>query len=153
MPTEAEWVKAALGGNNKNCYPWGNSEPSEQCNWLKYKGEFKDLRPDFYHERGPLPVGLFNPNEYGIYDMAGNVWEWCQDWFDNNYFTTDLMINPKGPESGTKKVLKGGSWSFDPVNLRIQNRSFAFPDSGYPYDGFRCVCSAIDLLTKKNNQE
>lgn len=146
LPTEAEWEKAALGGYNGRLYAWGDEAPDGQCNWLHYEGQYRELRPGFYHNRGPLPVGMFPPNSYGLYDMTGNVWEWCSDWYADDTYTSHLRINPQGPEQGERKILRGGAWSFDAENLRIANRSFAWPQQGYSYDGFRCAISNIECL-------
>jgi formylglycine-generating enzyme required for sulfatase activity/MoaA/NifB/PqqE/SkfB family radical SAM enzyme len=148
LPTEAEWEKAARGGLEGKAYSWGDTPPADQCNWLGYDGRYKHLRPDFYHGRGPLPVGLFPPNGYGLFDMSGNVWEWCADWHHNRNCEPDLRINPLATHPSRHKILRGGSWSFDPANLRVAKRSHADPGQRRGYDGFRCVISNIDLMRR-----
>jgi formylglycine-generating enzyme required for sulfatase activity len=146
LPTEAEWEKAARGGLKDRIYPWGNEPPGDQCNWLGYDGCYQQLRPDFYHGRGVLPVGTFPPNGFGLFDMAGNVWEWCEDSYHRDgYGQQDLRINPLETKPSSLRILRGGSWSFDPVNLRIANRSYAEPQKREGYDGFRCALSGREV--------
>ena len=132
LPTEAQWEKAARGGLAGKRFPWGDSDPDgSQCN-------FADKSVDDGHQ-STAPVGSFIPNGYGLYDMAGNVWEWCADWYDSGYYANSPSRNPTGPGSGTPRVLRGGSWNFHSYGLRIAYRYFMDPTTTFDYTGFRCV--------------
>ncbi|MDP6995306.1 MAG: SUMF1/EgtB/PvdO family nonheme iron enzyme, partial [Candidatus Poribacteria bacterium] len=86
------------------------------------------------------PVGSFAANGYGLYDMAGNVWEWCQDRYGENYYSSSPAKNPLGPDTGSRRVLRGGSWSANASNyLRVAYRAFNYPNSRLNAYGFRCV--------------
>ena len=134
LPTEAEWERAARGGLEGKEYPWGDESPFTRCNYAP-DGE-KEI--DGY--AFSAPVGRFAANGYGLYDMAGNVWEWCTDFYDSLYYGTSPDKNPAGPDSGYTMVLRGGSWlSLNPKHLRCSSRLELKPYIQDRYYGFRCV--------------
>ncbi len=128
LPTEAEWEKAARGKTNTK-YNFGVTERMiDKYAW--YDGNSNNQ---------PHPVGQKKPNQYGLYDMHGNVWEWVADWYDESYYKKSPKNNPKGPDSGLLRGLRGGSWSNFPADLRAALRSRDNPGSRSLNYGFRCV--------------
>jgi len=154
LPTEAEWEKAASWdpeAEKKRQYPWGDDFDAEKCN-TREGGPgtttlVEHLFALFLYYRVPgttTPVGQYSPagdSPYGVADMAGNVWEWCQDWYAEDYYGRSPSENPPGPTEGDSRVLRGGSWFNDQGGARCAYRNWYLPDLRYDNGGFRVVVS------------
>ncbi len=136
LPTEAEWEYACRAGT-KTTFHYGNILSSESANFNGQK-PYGNARRGPYKQK-PLPVGSFKPNAWNLYDMHGNVWEWCSDWYDVAYYGNSDEKNPKGPKNGQYKVVRGGSWNSDGAGLRSANRISYSPSVRLNTIGFRCV--------------
>ena len=117
LPTEAEWEFAASGGGKSKGYKFAGSNDANRVAWWGYNTGRGDCSTH--------PVAKLIPNELGIHDMSGNVWEWCQDWFAP--YSSDEQTNPAGPETGNSKVFRGGCWSGDSKNCRVTERFYFAP--------------------------
>lgn len=128
LPTEAEWEYAARGGNKSKGYKYSGSNTIDDVAW------YTDNSSSKTH-----PVGTKQPNELGIYDMSGNVFEWCQDWYGS--YSSSSQTNPTGPSRGSRPVLRGGSWYYFADYCRVSFRNYYTPDYRSNGNGFRLACS------------
>lgn len=132
LPTEAEWEFAARGGNYDNPYLYAGSNNINDVAWFDYGGPISGWE-------WTMGVGGKKPNQLGLYDMTGNVCEWCSDWYDETYYQSqNKFYNPKRPETGDRKVVRGGNWGIhSECLLDVRYRQGEFPDRKQPYIGFR----------------
>ena len=136
LPTEAEWEYAARGGNKSRGYKYSGSNTIGDVAWYRVNAYAVGESSPAY---GSHPVGTKSPNELGLYDMSGNVWEWCSDW-DGDY-SSSSQTNPTGPTSGAARVGRGGGWSFGAQYCRVAYRFRLSPGNRGDTFGFRLVCS------------
>ncbi len=136
LPTEAQWEKAARWtGSYPNVYPWGNVWDAEKCN--NY-GDHNSAGGGYLRWQ-TAPVGSYpsGASPYGLQDMAGNVWEWCRDWYSSSYYSVSPSTDPQGPTSGGYRVLRGGGWRGSDYGNRCADRSDDDPNSNWSSHGFR----------------
>ena len=132
LPTEAEWEYAAGGGSLSRGFKYSGSNSESSVAWKD--GNAKTMTH---------PVGRKRPNELNLFDMSGNVFEWCSDWYSPDWYAVSPKNNPTGPGTGTFRVIRGGSWFFDKTGLRVTDRESANPSFRYGYVGFR-LCRSAD---------
>lgn len=145
LPTEAEWEYAARGGTEGMPFWWGNElTPDGEHRMNVWQGTFPNLNSAEDGFLGTAPADAFTPNPYGLFNMTGNVWEWCLDWFSPTAYATSSPRNPIGPRLGTSRVMRGGSYLCHRSycnRYRVDARSASTPDSSTGNIGFRVVRS------------
>lgn len=133
LPTEAEWEFSARGGPVSKYYPWGNGSPFDMCNW----------HGDPFYEF-TAPVVSYDVNGFGLYNVSGNAWEWCNDFYGSDYYASSPSSDPKGPQNGSYRVIRGGSWFDSEENVRCAKRGPSDPSCAFAFVkantlGFRIV--------------
>ena len=129
LPTEAEWEFAARGGKSSRGYKYSGSNNISDVAWF-----------DENSGKKPHPVGTKSPNELGLYDMSGNVWEWCSDWY--GFYDNIMQTNPQGTSSGSKRVGHSGSWNYNARGARVSSRGVDEPGNRCNDVGFRLACNS-----------
>jgi formylglycine-generating enzyme required for sulfatase activity len=139
LPTEAQWERSGRGNLDKRKFPWGDEDPGTRCNYQSYQGFLVNEMANFSDGRGTVAVGQFQPNGFKLYDMAGNVLEWCNDWYQEDYYSESPAQNPTGPNTGSEKVIRGGAWNRSETYLQCAFRDKKSPTTKRYDIGFRIV--------------
>jgi formylglycine-generating enzyme required for sulfatase activity len=151
LPSEAEWEYAAGNGTRHTRYSWGDGEPRGRVGGnvadISLLSVFAQQHPETFegYDDGfafTSPVKSFAPNDFGLFDMTGNVREWCRDWYGRSYYESVPGYDPSGPRSGEFRVLRDGGWRGRPWSCRVSARCFGSPEYSSTTDGFRVACDA-----------
>jgi formylglycine-generating enzyme len=157
LPTQAEWEYACRAGTKTRFYNGDDVEElTKVANIIdaKAKEKFPTWGPHTKSSDGYVytsPVGSFQPNTFGLYDMHGNVWQWCMDWYAPDYYRVSPVTNPTGPTSGKQRVVRGGCWGVDASNARSSKAGAKEPNYADPFHGFR-VALVVDALKAKDEK-
>lgn len=146
LPTEAEWEFAARGGTENSMYHTGNSITTDQANYNGSIAFGLNLKEKYL--KSPVRADSFPPNSFGIHNMHGNVWEWCNDWYGEEYYSESKSENPSGPKKGDMRVLRGGSWFRYSGHIRSATRYKNKPTGQYADTGFRVIKSSSEVAKK-----
>ncbi len=142
LPTEAQWERGARAGREQQAYPWGSEEPDgTQCNFARQPAEIPPT----------TPVRAFPTNDFGLYDLVGNVWQWCENWYQPDAYSVDPSMSPV-ESAGTHRARRGGAWNvIQPFRLRTANRGALDPHATAPNVGFRCVRPIAETATLEDS--
>ncbi|MEW6735612.1 MAG: formylglycine-generating enzyme family protein [Acidobacteriota bacterium] len=150
LPSEAQWEYAARGGSVGKAYPWGDELEVSKANFAADSSRLSYAEPVLEFIR---PVGSYEPNSFGLYDVIGNVWEWCYDWYKDDYYDESPAQNPLGPEDGKLRITRGGGWGHSSLFCRVSLRKPTHPSFKSSSIGFRVVKVKLESASSQIKEE